>query len=231
MKKAFVYALKITLPILISWIPVGIAFGMLMADAGYGFLWAGGMSLFVYAGSLEFLMVSFFTGGVSYITVAVMSLLLNSRHIFYGLPFIEKFRNFGGWRYLLIYTLADENFTLYCSRNFAEGVDEKWAHIFTAVCLVTYLSVLSMIGCLMGSLIPFDTTGIDFALTALFTVILIDQLKGSDTALPALLAFGSSVVCLALIGAQNFILPSLIITVGLMVACRKRLDTEDKEAA
>ena len=231
MKKTFQYAFKRSIPIFISWVPVALAYGVLMASAGYNFLWTGGVSLLVHAGSLQFLMVSFFTGAESYLTGAVLSLLLNSRHIFYGLPFIEKFREFGGWKYFLIYSLSDENFSLHCSHDIGEGINEKYAYVFTAVLLVSYWMLLSMMGALIGSLIPFDTTGIDFALTALFIIILMDQLKGSDTALPALLAFGSSIVCLAVIGAQNFILPSLVITVGLLVAFRKRLDTEDKEAA
>ena len=230
MKKTFLYALKHSIPICISWIPVGLAYGVLMASSGYNFLWSGAVSLLVHAGSLQFLMVSFFTGVESYLTVAVMALLLNSRHIFYGLPFIEKFREFGGWKYFLIYSLSDENFSLHCSHDFGEGVNEKWAYVFTAALLVFYWMMLSMLGALIGSLIPFDTTGIDFALTALFIIILIDQLKGSDTALPALLAFASSIICLAVIGAQNFILPSLVITVGLLLAFRKRLDTDVKEA-
>lgn len=230
MKKTFLYALKHSFPIFISWIPVGLAYGVLMASAGYNFLWAGAVSLFVHAGSLQFLMVSFFTGVESYITVAVMALLLNSRHIFYGLPFIEKFREFGGWKYFLIYSLSDENFSLHCSHDFGEGVNEKWAYVITAALLVFYWMVLSMVGGLIGSIIPFDTTGIDFALTALFIIILIDQLKGSDTVLPALLAFGSSIICLAVIGAKNFILPSLVITVALLVVFRKRLEAAEKEA-
>lgn len=230
MKKTFLYALKHSFPIFISWIPVGLAYGVLMASAGYNFLWAGACSLLVHAGSLQFLMVSFFTGVESYITVAVMALLLNSRHIFYGLPFIEKFREFGGWKYFLIYSLSDENFSLHCSHDFGEGVNEKWAYVITAALLVFYWMVLSIVGGLIGSFIPFDTTGIDFALTALFIIILIDQLKGSDTALPALLAFGSSIICLAVIGAKNFILPSLVITVALLVVFRKRLEAAEKEA-
>ncbi len=230
MKKTFLYALKHSFPIGISWIPVALAYGVLMASAGYNFLWTGAVSLVVHAGSLQFLMVSFFTGLESYITVAIMALLINSRHIFYGLPFIEKFREFGGWKYFLIYSLSDENFSLHCSHDFGEGVNEKWAYVITAALLVFYWMALSMLGALIGSLIPFDTTGIDFALTALFIIILIDQLKGSDTALPALLAFASSIICLAVIGAQNFILPSLVITVALLVAFRSRLESAKKEA-
>ena len=224
MKKAFLYSLKHSIPIFISFIPVGLAYGVLMQSAGYNFMWSGACSLFVFAGSLQFLMVSFFAGGVSLFTVAIMALLLNSRHIFYGLPFIEKFRSFGKWKYFLIFALPDETFSLHCSHNFGEDVDEKKAYIMTAALVLIYWVVLSILGALIGSLIPFDTTGIDFALTALFIIILLDQMKDAGSKLPAVIALVSSIICLAIIGPQNFILPSLVITVVLLIAFRGNLE-------
>lgn len=226
MKKTFQYALKRTIPILISWIPVALAYGVLMSAAGYNFLWTGATSLIVYAGSLQFLMITFFTGTASLFTVAVMALLLNSRHIFYGLSLIEKFRAFGGWKYFLIYSLADENYSLHCAAKPEEGVDEKWGYILSSALLVAYWVVLSMLGTLLGSFIPFDMTGIDFALTALFTVILIDQLRGADNRLPAVVAGVSSIVCLALIGPDNFILPSLLVTVAALVLLKRFIEPD-----
>ena len=226
LKKTFLYALRRSIPIWVSWIPVALAYGVLMANAGYNFLWTGATSIIVYAGSLQFLMVSFFTGSVSYLTAAVMALLLNSRHIFYGLSLIEKFRSFGGWKYFLIYSLADENYSLHCAAKPEEGVDEKWGYVLTSALLVSYWVVLSMLGALLGSFIPFDMTGIDFALTALFVVILIDQLRDAKTKLPALAAGISSVVCLVLIGADNFILPSLVLTVAALTAMQGFLGKE-----
>lgn len=229
MTKTLRYAIKHSFPIFISFIPVGLAYGVLMQNAGYNFIWTGACSLFVLAGSLQYLMVSFFAGGVSLATVAIMSLLLNSRHIFYGLSFIEKFRSFGFWKYFLIYSLTDENYSLHCSHDFPDDIDEKWAYVLTAVMPVLYWVVLSILGALIGTLIPFDTTGIDFALTALFIVILIEQMKGADNQLPALLAFVSSIVCLLLFGPSHFILPSLLITVALLSILRSRIEPKEKE--
>jgi 4-azaleucine resistance transporter AzlC len=203
-----------------------------MQNAGYNFVWTGACSLFVLAGSLQYLMVTFFAGGVSLATVAVMALLLNSRHIFYGLSFIEKFRSFGLWKYFLIFSLTDENYSLHCSHNFPDDINEKWAYVVTASMAWMYWVVLSIAGALIGTLIPFDTTGIDFALTALFIVILIEQMKGADNRLPALLAFVSSIVCLIFFGPSNFILPSLLITVALLIILRSRIEPvkpEEKE--
>ena len=227
MRKTLRYAVKHSFPIYISFIPVGLAYGVLMQNAGYNFIWTGACSLFVMAGSLQYLMVSFFAGGVSLATVAIMALLLNSRHIFYGLSFIEKFRSFGFWKYFLIYSLTDENYSLHCSHDFGEDIDEKWAYVLTALMPILYWVILSILGALIGTLIPFDTTGIDFALTALFIVILIEQMLGADNRLPALLAFVSSIVCLLLFGPSNFILPSLVITVALLTILRSRIEPQN----
>jgi len=234
LKKTFLYCLKRSFPIFIGFIPVGLAYGVLMQNAGYNALWVGLISLLVDAGSLQFLMVSFLTSSMPLVTVAVMALLINSRHIFYGLPFIEKFRTFGPWRHFITYYLSDETFSLHCAREGHEevdGIDEKWGYIFTTVQVVGYWLVLSMLGTWIGSLIPLDMTGVDFAMTALFTVILTDQLRGAKNRMPALVAFISAAVCLAIIGAKNFILPSLAVTVAALVLLRGIIEPKEKEAA
>ncbi len=231
MKKVFAYSLRHTLPILISFIPVGLSYGILMQNIGLNWAWTFCTSLFVFAGSLQFLALSFFAGGISLVTVAVMALLLNSRHIFYGLPFIEQWREYGPWRIFLIHALPDETFSLHCSNTFDDGDPQhkKWTCIFDAMLVLSYWLVLTVTGALVGSLIPFQTDGIDFALTALFIVILIEQLKAAKgSCLPALIAAVSSVVCLLLFGPAGFILPSLLITVALLIILRGRLREEEE---
>ena len=233
MKEAFKYSLKHSFPILISFIPVGLAYGILMQTSGLNWAWTGACSLFIFAGSLQFLAVSFFAGGVSLVSVIVMALLLNSRHIFYGIPFIEEWRKYGPWKYFLIYAFPDETLSLHCSNTF-KAEDEKsrmWSHIFDALLVLVYWLVLSVAGALIGSLITFNTAGIDFSLTALFIVILIEQLKSSKgNALPAIIAAVSSIVCLLLFGPANFILPSLAITVVLLIVLRGRIERKEADA-
>lgn len=233
MKKAFQYSLRHSLPILISFIPVGIAYGILMQTSGLNWIWTGACSLFIFAGSLQFLAVSFFAGGISLLTVTVMALLLNSRHIFYGIPFIEQWKRYGPWKLFLIYALPDEAFSLHCSNTFDDGNEEhrKWTFIFDAMLILIYWVSLSVIGAAVGTLIPFDTAGIDFALTALFIVILMEQLKAEKgSKLPALIAAVSSVVCLLLLGPSGFILPSLMTTVVVLTVFRKRILREGETA-
>ncbi len=223
MKNNVMCAFKRTLPILTGFLPIGLAYGILMAKAGYGFLWTGFVSITVLAGSLQFLMLTFFAGGVPMITMIVMALLLNSRHIFYGLPFIEKFKKYGPWKYWMIYTLADENFSLLCAAKPQAGTDEKTVNILSSSMVVFYWVLFSMLGGLAGQWIPFDTAGLDFALTALFVVILLDQMRGAGSLLPAGIAVISSVFCILVFGADQFILPSLVLTVGALFALKPRL--------
>ena len=231
MKQTFLYAFRRSIPIMLGFFPLGIAYGVLMESIGYHFLWSSLTSVTVFAGALQFLMVDFFRDGTPLITVA---LLLNSRHIFYGLSFVERFRSFGsGSRLFLIYSLSDESYSLHCAYKPQEGVNEKWAHLFSAGFVVFYWLLFTFTGGLVGQLITFDTTGIDFSLTALFVVILIDQMRSAKTKLPAALTVVSGIVCILLFGAANFILPSLILTVAVLCLLRNRLEvyTAEEEVA
>ena len=229
MKNSLRYSLERSIPIMVGYFPVGVAYGILMENAGYNFIWSLFSSLFVYAGSLQMLMVSFLANNIPLFTVMITALLLNSRHLFYGISFIEKFKKYGLWKYFLIFTLSDENYSLLCSYKEKEGVEEKWVHIFTAFLVWVYWILFSGLGGLIGKLITFDTTGIDFALTALFVVILIEQVKDSESQIPGVIAVISSVFWIMLVGADNFLLPSLVTTVsGLIIAKKKIQSTATK---
>ena len=223
-KNSFKYSLERSVPILIGFFPVGTVYGLMMSAAGYNFLWSAAASLFVYAGSLQMLMISFFQSDMSILTIAVTALLLNSRHMFYGLSFIEKFRSYGGWKWFLIYGMPDESYSLLCSYVPRDGVEEKWVHIFSTGLIWLYWIAFSVLGGLVGQLITFDTTGIDFALTALFIVILLDQIKSTGMKLPALLGGVSSVLCIIILGRDNFLLPSLAVTVLVLLLLRNKLE-------
>ena len=228
-KNSFRYALRRSVPILVGFFPLGTAYGILMAKAGYNALWTGLTSLFVYAGSLQMLMIGFFTASTPIMTVIVASLLLNSRHIFYGLSFLDKFNSYGPWKYFLIYGLPDESYSLLCSYVPRDDVEEKWVHIFDTALIWLYWIGFSMLGGLIGALLPFDMAGIDFALTALFIVIFLDQLKAGTSKLPAVVSIVASLLCLVLLGPDNFLLPALSVSVAALVLLRPRL--EGKEAA
>ena len=222
-KKSFKFALERSIPIMVGYFPVGVAYGILMENAGYNFIWSLLSSLFVYAGSLQMLMVSFLVNNVPLFTVMITALLLNSRHLFYGISFIEKFKMYGLWKYFLIFLLSDENYSLLCSYKEKDEVEEKWVHIFSAGLIWMYWILFSGLGGLVGKLITFDTTGIDFALTALFVVILIEQWKNCESKIPGIVAVSSSVIWIILVGANNFLLPSLVTTVSVMILRKNKI--------
>ena len=219
-KRAFVY----TLPVMFGYVFLGIAFGILMAQSSYGVWWSLAASLFIYAGSMQFLMVQLLGAGAGLGLAAAMTLLLNSRHLFYGLSFIEKFRALGKARHYLIFSLTDETYSVFCS--LAEG--DCTPGLMTKIALMDqFWWVLgSVLGGILGAHLPFDTTGIDFSMTALFVVIFIEQWLSAKSRLPAIIGLISSLVFLLLLGPDRFILPSLIVTVALLLGARRPIEAQ-----
>lgn len=227
MKKYISYAFYKTIPVLLGYLFLGLAFGLLLQEAGYSFWWALLASTIIYAGSIQFVLVSFLGGGTSLPVVAVMTLLINSRHAFYGLSFVEKFRQMKTYPYM-VFSLTDETYSLLCSTTVPEGMDEKKAFFLISLFDQCYWITGSVLGGALGEILPFDMTGIDFAMTALFVTIFIDQWRSVKSHLPALIGLCSGVICLLIFGGSNFILPSLLITVTLLMALQNPI--ENKEA-
>lgn len=232
MKKAAKFALVKTIPVFLGYIFLGIAFGLLLQQAGLGVFWTFLISLIIYAGSMQFALVGILTSGLSLITTAVMTLFINSRHAFYGLSFIEQFKKMKGRYPYMVFSLTDETFSLLCSAEQSEDfTDREWneALFFTALFDQCYWVAGSVAGALMGELITFDTTGIDFAMTALFVVICVDQWKAAKTHLPALTGFVCGIFFLILIRSANFILPALAATAAILMLMRQRIEANAKE--
>lgn len=223
MKQTMKYVFYKTIPVLLGYLFLGFAFGLLLQEAGYSFWWALLSSVIVYAGSIQFVLVDFLSGGTSLPVIAVMTLLINSRHAFYGLSFVEKFRKMKTYPYM-VFSLTDETYSLLCSLKTPEGMDEKKVMFLISLFDQLYWIAGSVLGAVLGQMLPFDMTGIDFAMTALFVTIFVDQWREARSHLPAVIGLCSSVVCLLIFGGSNFILPSLIITVGLLMALRGRLE-------
>ena len=224
MRQTVRFAFYKTIPVLLGYLFLGLAFGLLLQEAGYSFWWALLSSGIVYAGSIQFVLVEFLSGGTGLLTVAVMTLLINSRHAFYGLSFVEKFRKMKTYPYM-IFSLTDETYSLLCSLKVPEGIDEKKAMFLIALFDQFYWVAGSVLGAALGQVLPFDMTGIDFAMTALFVTIFMDQWREAKSHLPAIVGLCSAAVCLLIFGGSNFILPSLIITVGILMALKGRLET------
>ena len=226
--KDWKYAFVRTLPVMCGYLFLGFAFGVLMRDAGYGPVWSFASSLFIFAGSMQFLMVELLQTGAKLLLCAAMTILLNSRHLFYGLSFIEKFRSLGKARHYLIFSLTDETYSVFCS--LPEEKRTRSVMLKVAVLNQLYWVFGSLVGGLLGAVLPFDSTGIDFAMTALFIVILIEQILSAKSRLPVVIGLASSLAFLLVLGKDAFILPSLIVTVAALLGARKHI-TREMEAA
>lgn len=228
-KKALSAAFPVTLPVLMGYLSIGIAFGLMLEAVGYNFIWAFFMSLSIYAGSGQYLGVDLLAGGAALGTVALMTLLINFRHLVYGLSMLQKFKGMGVRKLYMIFSLTDETYALLSSVHAPVGVDEKRFYFAVALLDHCYWILGSVIGAVAGGLLKIDITGIDFAMTALFVVIAVDQWKTYKSHLPALLGAGCTVVFLFLIGQEQMLLPSLGVIVIALLALRARLDDEKEK--
>lgn len=215
------FAFMQTIPVLLGYIFLGIAFGLMLQDAGYSFWWAFFCSLFIYAGSMQFVLVTLLTGGVSLIYAAVMTLFINGRHIFYGLSFIEKFRKMGKAYPYMIFSLTDETYSVLCGLKVPDKMNEKRISFLIALFDHSYWIIGSVLGAVIGELITLDTTGIDFSMTALFVVIVINQWTENKEHRPAIIGAVIGMLCLWVFGADKFLLPALTITALALLGGRK----------
>ncbi len=227
MKKALKPAFVVTIPVLCGYLFIGIAFGVMLRDAGYAPPWAFFSSLTVYAGSGQYLLVSLLKSNAPLITVAAMTLLLNCRHIFYGLSFLETFSKMGMKKWYMIFSLTDETYSLLCSLRTPSDVDPNAMRFVIAVLDQSYWILGSVIGAIIGGMLPFDSTGIDFAMTALFTVIFVEQWLSTNNHIPALLGLCSAGISLFILGPDNFILPAMLAICVMLVLGRNRLQKEE----
>ena len=225
--KALKVAFPYTIPILTGYVFLGIAFGILLSSKGYHFIWAIIMSVFIYAGSMQFVTINILLAPFNLLNTILMTLMVNARHLFYGLSMLDKFRHMGQKKWYMIFSLSDETFSLHCSAKAPEDVDSNWFYFFITLLNQFYWVLGSAIGAILGSLVEFNTKGIDFIMTALFVVIFLEQWKSTKNHKPALIGLGSSFLCLFIFGPTHFILPSMLLMIITLTILRKFLDLEE----
>ena len=220
-KKAF----TATVPVMTGYLVLAIGFGILLKTKGYGVGWAIAMSGFIYAGSMQYLAIDLLCGGASLLTTALTTLMVNARHLFYGISMIDRYKDTGKKKPYLIFALTDETYSLVCSEESVKGTDEPKEYYFlVSLFNQTYWVVGSIIGSLLGNVIPFNVEGIDFALTALFVTIFVEQWLTTKNHRSALIGVITSILCLIIYGDDSFLIPTMIIIVSLLIAQKSKLE-------
>ena len=212
-----------TIPIMTGYLAVGLAYGVLMASKGYNALWSGFVSAFAFCGSMQYVAITLLTSAFDPVQAFLLSLMVNARHLFFSLALLSKYRGAGRLKYYLIYTLSDENFSLSSSVEPPEDVEPPLFYFAMSFLTWLYWVVFSMLGGLVGSLLTFDTTGIDFALTALFVVLFIEQVTKRENRASGWIGLVCSVAALAVFGADNMVIPAMVLTMAVLLLGRRKL--------
>lgn len=217
------YAFKQSLPVMAGYLVLGMGFGILLKTRGYGLIWAFPMSLIIYAGSMQYVAINLLTGGATILSAALMTLMVNARHLFYGISMIERYKHTGPYKPYLIFGLTDETYSLVCSGSVPEGVDGKKYFFLLTLLNQCYWIIGSVAGSLIGSLITFNTAGIEFSMTALFLVVFTEQWKSVKNHTSAVVGVVTSVICLLIFGSENFLIPTMIAITIILTVFRKEL--------
>jgi len=215
-----------TIPVFTGFTFLGIAYGILMNSKGYGAYWTVLMSLMAFAGSAQYVAITFLTSIFNPVYALLMTLMVNARHLFYGISMLDKYKYTGKFKPYLIFGLCDETFSIICSAEPPEGVDRNWFSFFITLLNHSYWVLGSALGGILGSIVSFNTKGLDFVLTALFVVIFVGQWKNQKNHKPAVIGVVCSIICLIIFGQGSFIIPSMIAILAVLTVSRKEYADE-----
>lgn len=222
-KKALVSAFPHTIPVLTGFLVLGVAYGVLMHSKGYGTVWAVLMSAIAYCGSMQFVAITLLTTAFDPIQAFLLSLVVNARHLFYGISMLEKYKGLGKLRTFLIYTLCDETFSILSGIDPPETVSKKYFYLAISLLNYIYWVFGTLFGGVAGKLLTFDTRGLDFVLTALFVVLFIEQLNKPENRLPGLIGLAGTTVGLTVFGTEHFVIPAMLLVLVILLFGRKKI--------
>lgn len=211
-----------TIPVMTGYLFLGIGFGIIMQQNGFGLGWAVAMSVFIYAGSMQYVGVGLLTGGSGLVTAALATLLVNARHLFYGISMINAYKGTGKKKPYLIFALTDETYSLVSREQLPLGVERNAYFFLVSLFDQCYWVAGTALGSLAGSLIPMNFEGIDFALTALFVTIFVEQWLSSKDHFPAIVGVVSAAACLLLFGPDTFLIPTMILITAIFVLIHRQ---------
>ena len=227
-KGAAIWALRTafphTLPILAGFTVLGMSYGVYARASGFSFWVPVGMAVVIFGGSLEFVAVSMLLGAFAPVQTFLMALMIQARHLFYGISMLERYKGMGWKKVYLVYALCDETFSINCSVQVPEGVDKGWFMFFVSLLNQCYWICGTAIGALLGGVIPFSTEGLDFAMTALFVVIFLDRWLQEKKHWTALIGVLGAAGCLLAFGAEDFMIPTMACILVLLTAFRRPIE-------
>ena len=225
-RKAALCAFPNTIPIFAGFWFLGLTYGIYMNVSGFSFWYPMFMSMTIFAGSVEFVTVNMLLGAFNPIQALAMAFMINARHLFYGLSMLDKFRDTGAKKIYLIFGMCDETFSINYTADIPDNVDRGWFMFFVTLFNQFYWVSGSTLGGIFGSLIHFNTEGIDFVMTAMFTVIFMEQWLKEKQHASAFIGIGISLLCLILFGSDNFIIPAMLAILGILTLIRKPLENK-----
>ena len=217
-KEAFVK----TLPVMAGYLVLGIGFGILLCGAGFGVWYALAMSVFIYAGSMQYVGVGLLAGGASVLSTMLTTVMVNARHLFYSISMIEPYKDAGKYKPYMIFALTDETYSLLCDGKVPDGVNANRYRFLVSLFNHCYWVTGCVLGSLLGAVLPFSTAGIEFSMTALFIASFTEQWLNTRDHVPALTGLLSTLLCLVLFGPDRFLIPAMLLMTRALTLIGKR---------
>lgn len=227
-KKALSAAFPHTIPVLTGFLFLGMTYGILMQTKGYGMIWSVLMSAIAFCGSMQFVAITLLTVPFNPVQAFLLSLMVNARHLFYGISMLKKYEGLGKIRAFLMCTLCDETFSIAYCLEVPEGVERKKFYFLISFLDYFYWVLGTFLGSILGGLLTFNTEGLDFALTALFVVLFLEQWKKKENRWSGIAGIACTCICLIIFGQDNFVIPSMILILLTLTVMKKRKNGEDK---
>lgn len=228
-KKALKTAFPYSIPILTGFLFLGISYGIYMRALGFSAAYPIFMSMLIFAGSMEFVTATMLLSGFNPVGAALLTLMVNARHIFYGITMVSKYKNVGKKKWYLIFGMCDESFSINCSVDVPDGVDKGWFYFWVTLLNQSYWVLGATCGALLGSFIEVDAQGLEFVMTALFVVIFLDNWLKEKNHVSSLLGIGVSLICLVVFGSERFLVPAMCVIFLILSLARPFLDKSNTE--
>ncbi len=213
-----------SIPVLAGYLTIGIGFGILMRNAGYGVFWTIAMSVFIYAGSMQYVGVTLLTASASILTTAITTIMVNTRHLFYSISMIDTYKDAGAYKPYMIFALTDETYSLLSDGKTPDDIDASQYRFLVSLFNHSYWIIGSILGNILGSVLPFPTTGIEFSMTALFIASFVEQWLTTKNHMPAIIGLVCTILSLLIFGRENFLIPAMLFITLALTLIRNRME-------